>query len=165
MRRGTTIPAAKRALVDLITARLGSTARVLYSRPRDGYETQADDGAFARVHIDPVANCSYVIPFVTGGPLTVDETYTLPIVIRVTSDSDDLESCDIAAAELAHGVIAAIAQKPSLGFDVDNDEQLLVFFARPASGSHTSIDIGDGNAVFGTNHVIDVVVTARLTLS
>jgi len=161
---GTTIPNAKRGLVDLITARLGDTANVAYVKPVDGSGLEAGNGTGAIIYLDDQINSSFAVVVLTAGVLRIDESYTIPVVIQASSlNNEDMEACDGIAAELAHGVLGAVAQNPRLGMS-DSDE-LQVFVAMPESGTQISGAIGDSAEFFGTKFVISVRVTARLILT
>ncbi len=161
---GTTIPLAKQALIDLIDSRVGDSANVQYARPTDTADLRAGNGAAAVIYLDTQIDCSYDIPFVTAGTMRIDETYTVPVVIQYMAlENETQQDCDTAAAELAHGVLGALAQNPNL--NITSTTELQTFVAKPTGGTYMAEAAGDSPAFYVTRHVINVEVYARLILS
>lgn len=162
---GTTIPTVKRALVDRIAGRLGGSAAVSYSRPLDAYGYEADNGDAASIYLDIDVPVTINVPVMTGGALWFDERYTITVVIQAKAigDGRDVEQCDQLVAELAHGVIGAIAQAPLLG--VADTPELQVFESHVSGGDFVGLGIGDNDANNGSRYLVRVDVHARLELT
>lgn len=162
---GTTIPSVKRALVDRIENRLGGSAAISYDRPLDASGHESDNGDPASIYLDATVTNTIDVPVMTGGPLWFDERYTISVVIQARSDGadQDVEWCDNTVAELAHGVIGAIAQDPLLSL-TDTDE-LQRFSAVVSGGEFFGSSIGDSDSSVGTRYVVRVDVHARLKLT
>lgn len=149
MSTGTTLPTAKRALLDLLAARPGlSGVQIVYEQPQQGLRSEA-------VWFGEDTETEAEIPVMKAGTKKVEETYPLTIVVQVLiTDGRDAEAADGRASELLSELQQQLAEKPRITPEV----QWVVM----TGWSHHVGPLGDSTSR-GSRFAVSAQVQARLT--
>lgn len=162
---GTSLPLTKAATVAGLSARDGlQGVPVSDDGPTRLEDLQAEDGAYEAIWLLTDPSATLAVP-VSGIPVTLDESYTLQVVIQVLAlqgDDTSQAAADLRAAELLGEVLGFFAADPSLG--IDPPDELVVFEAIPSKWAADGgwLEQGDQH---GARFIVDVAVDARLQLS
>lgn len=166
MAAGTNVRAVRRALVDLLTTRLGATVSVRYAAPTDAVELATTAGILDTIW---TAYDDADLDVVTlGTPLRLDETARVLVVAQVVrTDGTDQDTVDERAEELLRDVLAVVANNPE-GLALTDTDELSRFDVVPLGWSVGELDngvIGGDPSVRGARFVIRLEATGRLELT
>lgn len=164
MSEGTSIPVVVSTLLDLIVARVGSSARVLDQTPTQVVDMLANSGHPVVIYLYPTIEVGYSVVTATGGELWIDEEFVLPVVCEVSAEaaSITLDDARHLCGRLVYDVLAVVARKPNL--DIADDPEHQYFDSIPSTGAYLHGAIGDNAVAVGVRHVVNVKCHSRLKL-
>lgn len=148
--QGTTMFAFRSALLDALRARPGlAGVQLAYDKPVSELQSEA-------MWWDMEAESDDELPLMEAGTKTVEETYTVAMVLQVlVDDGRDQQAADLRAAELLAELQQELAAKPQTIEDIN--------WAQLSGWAYIGKAIaGDGGSCRGARFGVVITVKARL---